>query len=130
MNTETISATTFQLKHLPNTPFKNTYDVGDSIIHPLGQGIITDMNANGNCRIKLINPNNKLTTITECKNCGSKKLKWHCSPVNLGGVQDGRIRMHETEVIFYLGCEDCSETLKTLHGNVIAEFLNEIVLIQ
>ena len=48
----------------------------------------------------------------KCKNCNSSDLEWFSAPKNLGGVQDGRIKMHEIGVEFYLGCNYCSETLK------------------
>lgn len=61
-----------------------------------------------------------------CHNCGSVKLRWHCSPKNLGGVQDGRICMREVGVIFFLGCEYCSETIRTVSGDQISSLLSEM----
>ena len=60
---------------------------------------------------------------TLCPNCGSGNLKWFPEVRNLGGVQDGRIKLNETGVEFFLGCEDCSETIKTLTGEEIARLL-------
>jgi hypothetical protein len=59
-----------------------------------------------------------------CTNCGSEELKWQCATQNLGGVQNNMISMNETGVIFFLGCEECSETVKFVDGDFIAQFLN------
>lgn len=45
----------------------------------------------------------------------------------MGGVQDGRIKMNEVGVIFILGCDFCSETLKTVDGDRIAEMLTKLL---
>ena len=65
-----------------------------------------------------------MQTVTQCKECDSTDLKWHSGLRNKGGVQDGRLRMHEIEAIFYLGCEFCGETLQVVDGDKVAVFLN------
>lgn len=60
-----------------------------------------------------------------CVKCGSSDLTWHCAPDNRGGVTDGRICMREVSVIFFLGCNACSETLRTVSGEEVAEWLTE-----
>ena len=64
-----------------------------------------------------------MTKIKNCKNCGSHILSWHCGTQNNSGVVDGRLRMHEIGVIFYLGCDECSETLSIINGDKVAEIM-------
>lgn len=66
--------------------------------------------------------------VTECSECGSKNLKWHCGQKNLTGVQDGLLRMHDVGTEFYLGCESCSDTLQVVSGDKVAEFLNNFTI--
>lgn len=61
-----------------------------------------------------------------CKECWSDNLEWFSGVRNNGGFQDGRIRMHETDVIFFLGCNCCSETLLVLTGDEVAKWLNSM----
>jgi hypothetical protein len=61
-----------------------------------------------------------------CKNCGGTELSWTSSCKNYSGVQDGLLKLNEIGAIFILGCEECSETLKIVDGDRIAEFLNSI----
>lgn len=62
----------------------------------------------------------------ECPECDSPELRWHAGTKNIGGVQDGRIRMSEVVPIFFLGCEFCGETIKVIEGDEVAEFLNSL----
>jgi hypothetical protein len=62
----------------------------------------------------------------QCPNCGSKEMTWHCGPQNRGGVMDGRIKMNEIGVIFFLGCDSCSETLKVIDGDHVATVLTQL----
>ena len=55
-----------------------------------------------------------------CNNCGSKNLTWHCQAQNRSSVVDGRICMRDVGVIFFLGCDKCSETVKIIDGDVVA----------
>jgi hypothetical protein len=66
-----------------------------------------------------------MNLIKKCSECGSTDLSWLCQPKNLGGVVDGRLRMHEIGVEFFLGCNFCSETLQILSGDNVAEILTE-----
>lgn len=59
-----------------------------------------------------------------CKNCQSDQLSWFCQPNTTSGVVDGRLKMSEIDVIFFLGCGECSETLKIVKGDDVAEYLN------
>lgn len=60
-----------------------------------------------------------------CKDCGSTQLTWHADVRNYGGVQDGRLKMNEIGPIFYLGCDECSATLKIVDGDAIANEMNQ-----
>jgi len=46
-----------------------------------------------------------------CPECGEERLVWAAGPVKLNSVVDGRLTMRDVETQFYLGCEECSETL-------------------
>ena len=60
-----------------------------------------------------------------CPNCGSTNVKWNSGTKNYSTVVDGRLQMHDVSPIFYLACEDCSETLKILSGDEVAEIINK-----
>ena len=51
---------------------------------------------------------------TECRNCGSTSLTWEVSSRNNSGVVEGRLRTGDVESICFLGCDDCSETVKVV----------------
>lgn len=69
----------------------------------------------------------KNADVNKCTDCGAAgdALRWHCAPVNRGQAPDGRIRMHEVGITFFLGCEVCGETLKTSSGDEVAELLTQ-----
>ena len=50
----------------------------------------------------------------EYPNCSGTDLKWTADKVNRSLVQDGRFRMHDIGIIFVLGCEECSETIRII----------------
>jgi hypothetical protein len=61
----------------------------------------------------------------DCTNCGSNDLRWHVGKhVGNNGVQDGRLKLNEVQVIAFLACEDCSETLQTIGDSEIEGMLN------
>lgn len=60
----------------------------------------------------------------ECPECGSSDTEWHCALTTNSGVVDGRLRMHDVASVFYLGCNCCSETIRTVSGDDVARFLN------
>lgn len=60
---------------------------------------------------------------TECPNCGGKNLSWGQTCINQGQAQDGRIRMSEVECSFFVGCDDCSETVMIVSADKIVDFL-------
>ncbi len=68
-------------------------------------------------------PKPSVIQVTECRECGSTNLTWHCGQKNLAGVTDGRLRLHDVGTEFFLGCDDCSETLRVVSGDKVAEIL-------
>ncbi|MNQ43188.1 hypothetical protein D3C85_569080 [compost metagenome] len=62
--------------------------------------------------------------ITECKQCGSTSLFWFATNTNRTGVMEGRLRTHEITCEFVLGCNDCSETLRVISADSLAEHMN------
>lgn len=61
-----------------------------------------------------------------CPECGSRDLTWHVGVRNLNTSVDGQICMREVGPIFYLGCDECSETIRTVDGDKVAEMLTEL----
>lgn len=59
-----------------------------------------------------------------CPECESRRLTWGYSPRNHGSAVDGRLRLGEVGVEFYLGCEECSETLAVIDAEYVAQFLS------
>lgn len=60
-----------------------------------------------------------------CPNCGSHKSSWGCTTRNAGSATDGRLRLSEVVVLFYLGCNDCSETIKILTSDEVVALMNQ-----
>ena len=65
-----------------------------------------------------------------CKECGSTNLTWHTSNVIRSNVQQGRLNTNDVECLFYLGCDDCSETLMSLRADKVAGLLGSIAAAQ
>jgi hypothetical protein len=70
--------------------------------------------------------NIEIFNVSCCPECESQELTWHADIKNHGGVQDGRICMREVGPIFFLGCDECSETIKIIEGEIVAEFLTKM----
>ncbi|OHY63819.1 hypothetical protein BB778_04115 [Pluralibacter gergoviae] len=62
--------------------------------------------------------------IKSCPECGSKSLTWDTAIVGNNSVQNGRLRTNDVSSIFYLGCDECSETLARVSATDVAAFLN------
>lgn len=62
--------------------------------------------------------------IAKCKECGSENLTWQTTNENRSGAQQGRLRTGDIECLFFLGCDDCSETLATVKADRVAELMN------
>jgi len=60
----------------------------------------------------------------KCPECNGENLTWEDGTQNTGGAVDGRFRASELQGIFILGCNDCSETVKMVLANDVADYLN------
>lgn len=60
---------------------------------------------------------------SECKECGSTSVSWFASTRIRNNVPQGRLRTNDTECVFVLGCDECSETLHVAKADMIAELL-------
>jgi hypothetical protein len=56
-----------------------------------------------------------------CPECGSTDLSWHTQSSVTNGTPDGKLRANEVSTLFVLGCGHCSETIKTLTADQVAE---------
>ena len=65
-----------------------------------------------------------VTVSRACPECGSAETEWHCAQTTNSGVVDGRLRMHDVSTVFYLGCNHCSETIRTVSGDDVAQWMN------
>jgi 3-deoxy-D-arabino-heptulosonate 7-phosphate (DAHP) synthase class II len=65
--------------------------------------------------------NKELKAPTECRECGGSNLYWFTSMRNSGQAQNGRLRINEVAFDSVLRCGDCSETLKVISAEKIAE---------
>jgi hypothetical protein len=60
-----------------------------------------------------------------CPECGSNDTAWNCTQTTNSGVADGRLRMHDVTTVFFLGCNCCSETIRTMSGDEVARMMTE-----
>jgi hypothetical protein len=66
-----------------------------------------------------------LKSVTKCRACGSSDLQWHCSQNTSNGIVNGRLNLNDVHTEFFLGCNECSETLCVENGDVVAKHLSE-----
>jgi hypothetical protein len=69
-------------------------------------------------KVTIVNMKNK------CPACGGAKLTWDFSARNKSDVVDGRLRLHDVTIDFFLGCDECSETVQVVSAQNIAAHLN------
>ncbi len=62
----------------------------------------------------------------ECPHCGTDNTEWDYRMICNSEVPEGRLRTNEVSVIFYVGCNECSETITILRPNQIVNLLNEL----
>lgn len=65
-----------------------------------------------------------LQRITSCRVCGSESLTWDSVLTTSNGVQQGRLTTQDVSVLFYLGCDECSETLAHMSAEDVAARMN------
>ena len=63
-----------------------------------------------------------MKTPSKCRTCGSSDLIWFILR-NTGDAQGEQLRMPEIAHDFILGCKECSETLRVLRAEDVAEYL-------
>ena len=61
----------------------------------------------------------------ECRECGSTALSWFAQNTVSNGIQQNRLNTSDVQCVFVLGCDDCSETLKIISADKIAEHFNK-----
>lgn len=61
----------------------------------------------------------------KCPKCGGSQLEWGYSNRITNDVSQGRLNTNDVETFFYLGCEDCSETVKIINCNDVVGILNK-----
>lgn len=59
-----------------------------------------------------------------CKHCGSVKQSWTTGKCVSNGIQQNRLHSDDVHCFFYLGCDECSHTLKIVSADQIAEQMN------
>lgn len=62
--------------------------------------------------------------VHSCPECGSKSLTWDSAEINKTDVAHGRLRVSDITGMFYLGCDECSETLLRVSMGEMTGFLN------
>lgn len=62
---------------------------------------------------------------SKCSFCRSTNLSWNMRPVGAAGIQDGRHKLNEINVLFWIGCNHCSETLYRVGEDQMLGMLNE-----
>ena len=66
-----------------------------------------------------------LLDIKYCPECESSDLEWFTSKTTVNSVVvEGRLRSEEVSTKYVLGCNGCSETIKTVSENKILQVLN------
>lgn len=81
----------------------------DKVTFPEGPDPVTTEVEDTTCR----SCRNRMVAEGRCPACGEYRLAWSAGPVKLNTVADGRLTMRDVETQFYLGCNECSETLIT-----------------
>lgn len=66
-------------------------------------------------------------TLIECPNCESQNLSWGAALRNTSGATDGRLSLRDITAVFYLGCDGCSETVKTYTSDDVVNLLDAVL---
>lgn len=64
----------------------------------------------------------QISDTTICPECGSEHLIFDYQKKT--HLPQGKLRTHDVDVVFFQGCEECSETLKTISIDEVVKFLN------
>lgn len=61
-----------------------------------------------------------------CRECRSKSLSWGFAIINKSTVQNGLLRISDVDGLFYLGCDECSETVAKLSPDEVVDLLSAL----
>ncbi len=62
----------------------------------------------------------------KCPECGSSRLEWGYNKRIKTNVVQGRLNTNDVETFFYLGCADCSETVKIINCDDVINHIKEL----
>ena len=65
-----------------------------------------------------------------CGECESDDLFWFAQNTVPNGIQQNRLNTHDVQCVFVLGCNNCSETLRLVSADQIAELMNEQLVVK
>ena len=61
----------------------------------------------------------------KCRVCGSDSLSWQTMQSVRNGIMQNRLNTNDVECIFFLGCDSCSETLRTITAEQVAQQMTQ-----
>lgn len=61
-----------------------------------------------------------------CRECGCNSLSWGFAIINKSTVQNGLLRISDVDGLFYLGCDECSETVTQVSPDEVVELLSAL----
>ena len=63
--------------------------------------------------------------VAACPECGGTDTEWHYSQYTTSGVENGRLRPHEVDTRFFLGCNSCSATIRIISGDKLVQLMTK-----
>lgn len=63
-----------------------------------------------------------------CNNCGSDDVTWQLALTVPSGIQANRLNTHDILPVFFLGCNNCSETIQQITESNFMPVLNRVLL--
>ncbi len=61
----------------------------------------------------------------KCNECGSSDLEWNYGNKITSGVAQGRLNTSDVKTFFYLGCPNCSATVRTIDCDEVVDILDQ-----
>ncbi len=62
----------------------------------------------------------------KCGECGSLELEWDYGNKITSKVVQGRLNTSDVKTFFYLGCSQCSETVKIIDCDEVVNILSQL----
>jgi hypothetical protein len=63
--------------------------------------------------------------LTRCGECSSADLAWSLVTLNVSGIGDGLLRLHDVQAALMLSCNECSATVRIIQNdNEVAALIN------